>query len=142
MHKLTGGCHCGTIHLDIALARAPDAYNPRTCDCDYCRKHAASYISDPHGSLVIRIKNEREVGRYRQGGELAEFLLCRNCGVLVGVLYRSDDGLYATVNANVTDALENFGTKLSVSPKKLSGSEKTQRWQELWFPNVIVNVGE
>ena len=142
MHKLTGGCHCGNIHLDMDLTHELGAYNPRACDCNYCRKHGASYVSDANGSLTIRIADQRNVGKYRQGGGLAEFLLCRSCGVLVCVLYSRDDRLYAAINVNVTNARESFGTQQIVSPKKLSENEKMQRWQEIWFSNVNLVTGE
>lgn len=45
MHRVNGRCHCGNIHVDMDLTREPSAYNLRTCDCDYCRKHGASYIT-------------------------------------------------------------------------------------------------
>jgi hypothetical protein len=123
------------------LTREPGAYNPRACDCTFCRKHGASYVSDAKGSLAIRIADQHHVGKYRQDGGLAEFLLCRTCGVLVGVLYSHDGRLYGAINTNVTDARESFGAEQTVSPKKLSGNEKVQRWQELWFPNVnLINV--
>ena len=73
---------------------------------------------------------------YRQGGGQAEFLLCRNCGVLVGVFYRSHSQLYGTVNAKVVAA--EFGAPRPASPKQLSDQDKVQRWQELWFPEVRV----
>jgi hypothetical protein len=141
MHKVNGGCHCGNIRVDIELARVPGTYIPRACDCDFCRKHGASYVSDPQGSLLIRIRDERQSGSYRQGSGLAEFLHCRNCGVLVGALYRSDGRLYAAVNAQAVDARVPFGAEQPVSPKKLSDSEKMGRWQDVWFSNVsVVNV--
>ncbi len=141
MHKLTGGCHCGNIHVDMDLPHEPRTYNPRACDCDYCRKHGASYISDPHGTLRIRIADPRKLGRYRQGAELAEFLFCTACGVLVSVLYSRDARTHAAVNANAIEARESFGTPQTVSPRKLSGQEKTQRWQDVWFRNVEITNG-
>ena len=138
MHKLTGGCHCGNIHVDMDLTREPGTYNPRACDCDYCRKHSASYISDAHGSLLIRIADQRKLGKYRQGAGLAEFLLCTACGVLVAVLYSRDARLYGAMNTNAIDARESFGAPHTVSPKNLSGQEKMQRWQELWFCNINI----
>jgi hypothetical protein len=139
MHKANGGCHCGNILVEIELTRAPGTYNPRACDCDFCRKHGATYVSDPQGSLLIRIKDERESRKYRQGSGTADCLLCRNCGILIGALYRSSDGrLYAAVNAKVVDGRASFGAEQSVSPKALSASEKVQRWQNIWFHNVSV----
>jgi hypothetical protein len=136
MHKMSGGCHCGNIRVDLELTRAPGTYTPRACDCDFCRKHGAAYVSDAHGSLLIRIEDQGNSGKYRQGSGLAEFLLCRNCGVLVGVLHRGASGLYAAVNVNATDVRTDFGAEQPASPKNLSANEKTQRWQEIWFANV------
>jgi len=73
---------------------------------------------------------------YRQGNGLAECLLCRNCGVLVGVLYRTEEGLYAAVNVNATDVRTEFGAQQTISPKKLTETEKVQRWKEIWFSKV------
>jgi hypothetical protein len=135
MYKVNGACHCGNIQVDMELTREPHTYDPRACDCDFCRKHGAAYVSDAQGSLRIRIKDEREITRYRQGSGLADCLVCRNCGVLVSVCYRSEGRLYATVNANVAAGV-NFGTEKSVSPKKLSDSAKVGRWQDIWFSDV------
>ena len=138
VHKLSGGCHCGNIRVNMGLTCAPDTYCPRACDCDYCRKHGASYISDVHGSLAIRVADQREIRKYRQGAGLADFILCRGCGVLVCVLYDRDGRLFAAVNANAVDARESLGAPQSVSPKRLSGQEKMQRWQEVWFSDVVL----
>jgi hypothetical protein len=138
MHKLNGGCHCGNILVEIFLARSSSEYNPRACDCDFCRKHGALYVSDPLGPLLIRIKDEREIGRYRQGSGIADCLLCRNCGVLVGALYPSDGRLYATVNTKIIDDRVKFSAQIPISPKKVSENEKTERWRAIWFTNVRV----
>jgi hypothetical protein len=136
MHKANGGCHCGNIRVELELTRAPNTYIPRACDCDFCRKHGAAYVSDARGSVLIRIKDPGNSGKYRQGSGQAEFLLCRSCGVLVGVLHSVASRLYATINVNATDVRADFGTEQTASPKNLSANEKTQRWQEIWFANV------
>lgn len=136
MHSVSGGCHCGNILLDLRLANEPASYNPRACDCAFCRKHGAAYVSDARGSLRVRISDERRIGTYRQGSELAEMLLCTHCGVLVGALYRTEGQIYATVNVRVIEGTESFGTEQPVSPKKLSGDAKVARWKDLWFSNV------
>jgi hypothetical protein len=136
MSKTYGGCHCGNILVEIEFTHAPGAYNPRACDCDFCRKHGAAYVSDAQGSLLVRIKSERDSGKYHQGSGQADLLVCRNCGVLVGAFHSSDGRLYAAVNARIMDARVIFGAEQSVSPKKLSDSEKVGRWQEIWFSKV------
>ncbi len=138
MQSLRGGCYCGNIRLQVELTHQPDHYHPRACDCDFCRKHGAAYLSDPLGSLGIRIADSRHSTAYRQGNELAEMLLCTRCGVLVGALYRSGGRIYGTVNANALEGPPQFGAEQPVSPKELAADEKIARWMKLWFGNVTL----
>ena len=140
LNTLTGGCHCGNIRVDLELTRAREAYKPRTCDCDFCTKHSAAYLSDPEGSLVIRIKDAGRVGKYRQGDGIAEFLICSNCGVLVGVTYETEGRAYGAVNAKAVQGGKGFGPEQTVSPKTLSADAKMSRWQDVWFHDVSVRV--
>ena len=138
MHTVNGGCHCGNIRVELALTAAPGDYAPRECDCAFCRKHRAAYVSDPRGSLLISVRDERQSGRYRQGSGQAEMLLCRNCGVLVGALYRDGARTYAAANASAADA--QFGTRQPVSPATLSDADKVRRWKDLWFSEVTIRA--
>jgi hypothetical protein len=139
MDRVSGGCHCGNIRMQMQLAREPAAYRPRACDCDFCRKHDAAYVSEPQGTLHLQIAEESAAGRYRQGSGQAEFLLCKRCGVLVAVLFRGEGQLHATVNSRAVDAGVTFGPEQSVSPQKLAPADKAQRWQEIWFRTVTVS---
>lgn len=142
MSRMSGGCHCGNINLQLELSRASTAYTPRACDCTFCTKHGAAYISDPQGSLRIQIINEGNSRLYRQGSGTAECLLCANCGVLVGVLYRAGGQIYATVNAKAVDtSTGGFGIEKPVSPKDLPNPDKITRWQSIWFPTVTLTYG-
>jgi len=136
MHRVKGGCHCGNIRVFVELPHAPSDYCPRVCDCEFCRKHGASYVSDQHGSLRIEVGNSQILGKYRQGAGIADCLFCIRCGVLVGVLYQESGHLYATVNSAVLVGNDSFGEKKSVAPRLLAASEKVSRWKELWFSNV------
>jgi hypothetical protein len=136
VHTASGACHCRNIFIELAFANPPGSYRPRACDCDFCRKHGAAYVSDPTGGVLIGIKEPRELARYRQGSRSADFLLCRNCGVLVAILHKNDERLYATVNARAIDAATGFGEEQSVSPRNMSAAEKAERWRDLWFTDV------
>jgi hypothetical protein len=140
VRQLEGGCHCGNITVRVELERAPDAYAPRACDCGFCRKHGAVWVSDPHGSLWIAIRDERDTNRYAQGDRLAEMLLCRNCGVLVCALWRGQR-LYGVVNASVLDGRIAFAAAQPVSPRTLSADSKKGRWQSIWFADVTLATG-
>jgi hypothetical protein len=142
MHVVNGACHCGNIRVEAKLTRAPSAYTPRSCDCDYCRKHGAAWLSDAQGSLIVHIKKESEARHYRQGSGTADLLLCGKCGNLVGVFYQGDARLFGAINARIIDGGVHFAPEQSVSPKRLSPDAKAARWQEIWFSQVRVNIGE
>jgi hypothetical protein len=80
------------------------------------------------------------MGAYRQGNSLAECLICRNCGVMVGVIHRSDDRVIGAVNVKAIEGGTNFAAAQAVSPKLLSGQEKIARWRDIWFPKVTIAI--
>jgi hypothetical protein len=135
---MNGGCYCGNILVQLELANEAGHYNPRACDCGFCRKHGAAYLSDPQGSVRLRIHDPSHSTLFRQGSELAEMLLCTRCGVLVGALYRDEQSLYATLNVKVLEGAAGFGAEQAVSPRRLSGQDKVARWKNLWFADVSV----
>ncbi len=141
MRAVSGSCHCGNIILSAQLPSEPATYRPRACDCEFCRKHAAAYVSDPRGTLSIRIKDLRDAGRYRQGSGQAELLLCRQCGVLVAALFSHDGMIHGALNARCVAAPTEFGAEQTVSPQKLPPGEKAQRWRHLWFADVTLDTG-
>ncbi len=136
MQAFSGGCHCGNIRVELQLSREPSSYSPRACDCDFCRKHRSAYVSDPHGSLRIRVLDRRRMGSYRQGNELAEMLLCTRCGVLIAALFHSQGRSFATLNVAVVEGNPVFADEQTVSPKKLTPEQKMARWKSIWFPDV------
>lgn len=136
MYKIYGGCYCGNISYAAELANSPGAYTPRSCDCDFCTAHGASYISDSEGKLALQIKSEKETSRFKQGSGMVDFLICKNCGVVVGACYEEGGILYGAINSKSVRGKPAFGESISVSPKKLNDSEKVTRWKEIWFSNV------
>jgi hypothetical protein len=138
LHTVSGGCYCGNIVVELKLTFDPDICHPRACDCDFCRMHGAAYVSDPNGTLTIRVEDQRALGKFRQGASLADFLLCRTCGVLVGVLHRDPQGIHAAVNARALK-YTTFAAEQPVSPKKLPGDDKVKRWQQIWFRNIAIH---
>jgi hypothetical protein len=140
MQTLHGGCHCGNIRVELQLTRAPGTYRPRACDCSFCLKHGAAYISDPLGTLRLTIRDEREATRYAQGSGQAQLLLCSTCGVLVSPLFSDGGRLYAAVNVNALENAAAFGMPQPASPQTLSAGDKVKRWRELWFSDVTIGA--
>jgi hypothetical protein len=122
----------------MELAGEPGTYRPRACDCDFCRKHAAAYVSDPHGKLVFAVRDETQLSRYRQGSGIAYCLVCGNCGVLVGICYEEQGRLYATVNRRALGQGVEFAPEAAVSPRLLGAREKIERWKNIWFADVHI----
>ncbi|MQR01511.1 aldehyde-activating protein [Glaciimonas sp. GS1] len=140
LYKLSGECHCGNINLDINLSKPPSSFQVRVCDCDFCRKHGAGFISDVHGSLLISVKHANQLGHYQQGSSLADFLFCKKCGVFMAVTFQSGGQLYSAVNSKAINENVVFGEIVPVSPKLLSALEKTDRWINNWFGDVSIQI--
>ena len=136
-----GGCHCGSLRWEFATAKAIAEMQPRACDCDYCTRHRAAWVSDPAARLRIHA-GAAQLQRYRQGSGQAEFLLCRVCGVLVAVIARGDDGrLLGAVNRNAFDQRGAFVAETAVSPRRLAAQAKLERWSQLWTPAGLDTEG-
>lgn len=141
--ELRGGCHCGALTLDVALSQAASQYTPRACDCAFCRRHGASWLSDAQGRLSLHARDATSVTRYRQGSEQAEFVACAHCAVLVAVVCEADGHRYAAVNARALDPdrVAGFAPEQVASPQQLPAADKLARWRQLWFADVRFDVG-
>jgi hypothetical protein len=135
-HLHQGGCHCGALRWTFATERALAAFTPRACDCDFCTRHRAAWVSDAQGTL--RIEGSANAKRYRQGSAQADFLSCRECGVLVAVTCPDQDGrLRGAVNRNSFDRRDLLGADAIASPQQLPAEAKLARWSQLWTPAVL-----
>lgn len=115
----------------LQTMRSADDCIPRACDCSFCRKHGASWVSDPEGSLRIEAHAADDLRRYRQGSETADMLFCAHCGVLMAVVFAHADGLFGALNAGCLDDAA-LAAPVVVSPQRLSAAEKSERWRRLW----------
>jgi len=139
---LRGSCHCGCLQVEFATRLSPSGINPRACDCSFCRKHGAAYISAPGGRLRIVASSATDLLTYRQGSEAARFQLCGRCGVLVAVTYAQADRLFGAVNAGCLDASIALGPRVAASPQLLGPEQKIGRWLQLWVPDVELVVSD
>ncbi|MFT3960971.1 hypothetical protein [Propionivibrio sp.] len=57
------------------------------------------------------------------------------------MLYQDGGRAYATVNRAALAGEARFGEAQPVSPRLLSASEKRSRWQSVWFPDVVLDIG-
>ena len=132
-------CFCGNISADIAFSNPVDTYQPRACDCDFCEKHGASYLSDPNGKLTVRISDSDQIVSLQHGSGLADFMICRSCGVLFCVICTRNEYTVGSLNSLTLYNRRKLKPSLSISPKSLADTEKLERWSQLWFKDVIIS---
>ena len=138
MNIIQGGCHCGNISYVAEFPKQLSVYNPRACDCKFCSSHAAAYASDRRGSLRIKIINDLEVSKYRQGSRIADFLICKKCGIMTGVCYEESGRIYGSINIRSTSEYDAFGDSQSLHLTQSSDEARIKRWKDNWFSNVLI----
>jgi hypothetical protein len=134
---LRGRCHCGKVEVAFATQRDPSTLHPRACDCSFCRKHGAAWISDAQGELLVTASANADLREYLQGSGNAHFLLCGECGVLVAVVFPDGNGLLGAMNAGCLDEATPLGDATPVSPQTLTADDRMARWRKLWMTTRI-----
>lgn len=139
---LHGSCHCGRVRVEFTTDLELAGTAPRACDCGFCQKHGAAYVSDPSGALRITAMEPGALHSCRQGSGMARFQLCGRCGVLVAVVFEHKGNIYGAVNAGCLDERALLGASVPASPQRLSPEAKVSRWLQAWVPDVrIVDAG-
>ena len=136
--KLRGSCHCGDITLQVSLPPGSQALVPRRCDCGFCSRHGAEWISAADGRLEIQFADGAAAGRYRQGSNQADLVFCRRCGALTHVCIEESGRMLAAANSRMFDQSRLLAAAEPVSPQRLDAAEKLQRWRRLWFARVVL----
>ena len=100
-----GLCHCRAVGFDYRTAIAPELWPVRACQCTFCRSHGALSTSDSGGALRFVAHVPDAFKRYQFGRRTADFLLCRECGVYLGAVMRSERGGFGIINVRVLSSL-------------------------------------
>jgi hypothetical protein len=98
--KIEGGCHCGNLSYVFEASSPIDRLGLRACQCRFCREHGARNVSDPQGSVRIKVREAGKLRRYRFALKTADFLLCSDCGVYIGAMLEDGEAKWMTVNVN------------------------------------------
>lgn len=136
---LGGSCHCGAITIAFDTARAPAELPVRTCGCSFCARHRPVYTSDPGGRVTIRAERAADVAQYRFGLRLADFLICRTCGVFVAAFEPGAPGR-AVVNLAALDRAGEFTgepTRFTAYDSE-DAAARTARRARSWTPATLV----
>lgn len=139
MQTFEGGCHCGNIHVTYKSAVPPERSEPRACQCSFCRKHNSRTISDPKGHLDITVQDDSRLTRYRFELGVADYLVCRTCGVYVGAFMAdpAEPRGYATLMANALDAQADFPAPTPIVYDGENAAGKRERRRVRWTPATL-----
>src|SRR5438132_1029326 len=93
-----GRCHCGALRFTFESYLKPEDLPLRSCTCSFCLKHGTRCTSDPRGKISFKVK--RDSLSSHQSKRTTKRILCKKCGVYLGMILRNARKMYATVNVN------------------------------------------
>ena len=100
---LNGKCHCGNITFELEWEGDPAEIPARACECSFCVKHGGVWTSNPKSRLLVAIRDASLVSKYAFGSRTATFHVCSRCGAVPLVTSEIGNHLYAVVNVNVLE---------------------------------------
>jgi hypothetical protein len=103
---IKGTCHCGNIAFELDWEGDPPEIPARACGCSFCVKHGGVWTSNPNSRLVVTIRDPALVSTYAFGTRTAEFHVCSRCGAVPFVTSEIAKRLYAVVNVNVLENVD------------------------------------
>jgi len=104
--QIRGACHCGNLAFELDWPEPAIRIPARACGCTFCRKHGASWTSNPEARLRVIVQDPAQVERYNFGTRTADFHVCKRCGVPAVVTSRIDGHDYAVVNINTFEGVD------------------------------------
>lgn len=75
--KVQGGCHCGAVRFEIAVAPQVSLLD---CNCSICAKSGLQHLIVPHCDFTL-LSGADSLTSYRFGSGAADHLFCRICGI-------------------------------------------------------------
>ena len=137
MQDFPGQCHCGNISVVFQSDKDAKDFVPRICECTFCTKHSARWISDSAGKIDVTIKDASQVSRYAFGHKTAEFITCSTCGVTLLAVSKIEGNYHAVLNVNVLDDQGSFtGTESAFDYDAESELSRLDRRKKNWIGRV------
>jgi hypothetical protein len=104
--NISGKCHCGNIAFELQWDESPPKIPARACGCSFCVKHGGIWTSNPKSRLAVVIREPSLVSKYVFGSRTATFHVCARCGTVPLVTSEIANRLYAVVNVNALENIE------------------------------------
>jgi hypothetical protein len=103
---LNGKCHCGNIAFELEWEGGPAEIPARACGCSFCIKHGGVWTSNQNSRLIVAIRDASLVSKYVFASRTATFHVCSRCGIVPLVTSEIANHLYAVVNVNVLENID------------------------------------
>ena len=139
---LNGKCHCGTIAFELEWEAEPLEIPARACGCSFCVKHGGVWTSNPNARLVVAIRDASLVSKYAFGTRTATFHVCSRCGAVPLVTSEIENHLYAVVNVNVFENVDQ--SRLHRAAASFEGEDiesRLARRKRNWIADVRIADG-
>ena len=139
MNALKGSCHCGNVDFTFATRQSEETLAPRRCGCSMCRRHGASWISDPDASLEIRYRDASHLSVYQFGHGTSRWIVCARCGVLTAAICRIDGRLRAVVRSQAMIAHTFSAPEVQTDFEDESAENRLARRARSWIGSVTIS---
>lgn len=136
--SLQGSCRCRNILLhwqcrDYSLV-------PRACQCAYCVRQHAAWVSKSGTALHAVIHDPRQHRVVEQGPAGAQFHECAHCNDVVLVTADIDGELYGAANARCVVNPRGFQNAVPGDTTALSVAAKRERWRLNWCSPLSIRI--
>jgi hypothetical protein len=139
MNELRGSCHCGNVEFTLFTEKSADELVPRRCSCSMCRRHGASYVSDPAARLALQYRDQSLLSVYRLGHRTSQWIICSRCGVLTAVLCEIEGRLRAVVRVQSMVAHAFLAPEIPTDFQAESVADRLGRRTRTWIGTVDVS---
>jgi hypothetical protein len=138
---IDGKCHCGNIAFELEWEGDPPEIPARACSCSFCAKHGGVWTSSPKSRLAVAIRDVSLVSKYAFGSRTATFHVCSRCGAVPLVTSEIANRLYAVVNVNVLENVDqSWLCRAAVTFEGEDVESRLARRQRNWISDVRIIV--
>jgi hypothetical protein len=139
---IIGKCHCGNIAFELEWEGASPEIPARACGCSFCVKHGGVWTSDPKSRLAVTIRDASLVSKYAFGSLTAMFHVCSRCGAVPLVTSEIENQLYAVVNVNVLENVDQSWLRRAAASFEGEDVEsRLARRRRNWIADVRITEG-
>lgn len=139
-HVHSGQCHCGAVRAALHTAKPAGEIEVRACQCGFCTRQGAMTISDPQGRAEISAAPDG-LSRYQFETRTGTSLICRTCGVYVGVVLQDGGQTWSVLNVRGLAIPAFLGrTPTPMHYSRETAAERIARRKAKWTPTRLMEA--